>query len=49
MKIKRPKTDWSLVTEVLGVSLTSYGLFLIFPPIAFIALGSFLVYITEKE
>lgn len=49
MKIKLPKADWSLTTEVIGVSLTTYGLFLIFPPIAFIALGAFLVYITEKE
>jgi hypothetical protein len=49
MKSKLPKADWSLTTEVIGVSLASYGLFLVFPPIAFIALGAFLVYITEKE
>jgi len=49
MKIKRPKTDWSLVTEVLGVSLASYGLFLILPAISFIALGGFLIWVTEKE
>jgi hypothetical protein len=49
MKIKKPKIDWSLLTEIVGVSLTTYGLFLIFPPISFIALGAFLVYVTEKE
>jgi hypothetical protein len=49
MKIKKPIIDFSLVTEVVGVSLATYGLFLIFPPISFIALGTFLIYITEKE
>jgi len=49
MKIKKPKIDWTLLTEVVGVSLTTYGLFLIFPPMSFIALGAFLVYVTEKE
>ena len=49
MKLKKPKLDWSLTTEVIGVSLASYGLFLIFPPISFIALGSFLIWITEKN
>jgi hypothetical protein len=49
MKIKKPKIDWTLLTEIVGVSLTTYGLFLIFPPISFIALGAFLVYVTEKE
>lgn len=49
MKKKWPKINWPIVTEIIGVSLASYGLFLILPAIAFIALGSFLVYITEKE
>ena len=38
---KEKDMDWSLTTEVIGVSLASYGLFLIFPPISFIALGGF--------
>jgi hypothetical protein len=49
MKFKRPKINWPITTEIIGVSLASYGLFLVFPPVAFVALGSFLVYITEKE
>ena len=49
MKLKMPKIDWSLTTEVTGVALASYGLFLIFPPISFIALGGFLIWVTEKE
>ena len=49
MKAKKPKIDWSLTTEVLGVTLTTYGLFLIFPTISFIALGGFLIWVTEKE
>jgi hypothetical protein len=49
MKLKKPIIDWSLTTEIVGVSLATYGLFLIFPPISFIALGAFLVYISEKE
>ena len=49
MKLKKPEIDWSLTTEVVGVTLTTYGLFLIFPPISFIALGGFLIWVTEKE
>ena len=49
MKNKWAKINWPITTEIVGVSLASYGLFLIFPPVAFIALGSFLVYITEKN
>jgi len=49
MKAKKPEIDWPLTTEVIGVSLASYGLFLIFPPISFIALGGFLIWVTEKE
>jgi uncharacterized membrane protein YpjA len=47
--MKRPKIDWSLLTEIAGVGLATYGLYLISMPIAFIALGAFLVYINEKE
>jgi uncharacterized membrane protein len=49
IKFKWPKINWPITTEIIGVSLASYGLFLILPAIALIALGSFLVYITEKE
>ncbi len=49
MKLKKKDIDWSLSTEVIGVSLAAYGLFLIFPPISFIALGGFLIWVTEKE
>jgi len=47
--MKKPKIDWSLLTEIAGVGLATYGLYLISMPIAFIALGSFLIYINEKE
>ena len=47
--MKKPKLDWSLITEIAGVGLATYGLYLISMPIAFIALGTFLVYINEKE
>jgi hypothetical protein len=40
--------DVSLVIEVLGVALVTTGLALFSPPIALIALGSFLVWATEK-
>ncbi len=47
--MKKFKIDWSLLTEIAGVGLATYGLFLISMPLAFIALGTFLVYINEKE
>jgi uncharacterized membrane protein YpjA len=47
--MKKLRIDWSLLTEIAGVGLATYGLYLISMPIAFIALGTFLVYITEKE
>jgi len=47
--MKKPKLDWSLITEIAGVGLATYGLYLISVPLAFIALGAFLVYINEKE
>jgi hypothetical protein len=40
--------DVSLAIEVLGVALVTIGLALFSPPIALIALGSFLVWATEK-
>jgi len=50
MKFKLPKVriDWSTTTEVVGLGLLSYGVFLIFPPLAFITLGSFLIWAVEK-
>lgn len=49
MKIKKPNVDYSLVTEVIGVGLAGYGLYLVLPALAFVAVGAFLVYVTEKE
>jgi hypothetical protein len=40
--------DFSLAVEVVGVALATVGLALFSPPIALIALGSFLVWATEK-
>lgn len=40
--------DFSLAVEVVGVVLATTGLALFSPPIALIALGSFLVWATEK-
>jgi hypothetical protein len=40
--------DAGLVIEVVGVALVTVGLALFSPPIALIALGSFLVWATEK-
>jgi hypothetical protein len=40
--------DFSLVVEIVGVGLVTTGLALFSPPIALIALGSFLVWATEK-
>jgi hypothetical protein len=42
------RIDASLVIEVVGVALATVGLALFSPPIALIALGSFLVWATEK-
>jgi hypothetical protein len=49
MKLKKPNIDYSLVTEFIGVGLLGYGLYLILPALSFIAVGAFLIYITEKE
>lgn len=48
MKLKLPKVDWSTSIEVVGLSLVTYGVYLLFPPLAFITLGSFLVWAVEK-
>jgi len=40
--------DAGLVIEIIGVTLVTVGLALFSPPIALIALGSFLVWATEK-
>jgi hypothetical protein len=40
--------DFGLIVEVIGVVLVTTGLALFSPPIALIALGSFLVWATEK-
>ena len=48
MKFKLPKMDYSTITEVVGLSLVTYGVFLFFPPLAFITLGSFLIWAVEK-
>jgi len=47
-KFKRLTIDWPLTTEVVGIGLVTYGVFLIFPPASFIALGGFLIWVTEK-
>lgn len=47
--MKRFKIDLSLVTEITGVGLATYGLYLLNQAVAFIALGTFLIWITEKE
>jgi len=47
--MKKPKIDMSLVTEIVGVGLAGYGLYLVLPALSFIAVGMFLIWITEKE
>jgi len=42
------RIDASLVIEICGVALVTTGLALFSHPIALIALGSFLVWATEK-
>jgi biopolymer transport protein ExbB/TolQ len=42
------RIDFSLIVEIIGVALVTTGLALFSPPIALIALGSFLVWATEK-
>lgn len=40
--------DFSVALEVVGVALVTTGVALFSPPLALIALGSFLVWATEK-
>ena len=42
------KIDFTLIAEITGVVLASAGLAMFSLPIAMIALGSFLIWITEK-
>ncbi len=49
MKLKWPKIDWSIVVEMVGIVLATYGLYMIAPAISFIALGSFLIWTTERK
>jgi len=46
--MKLNKIDFSLIVEVIGISLVTSGLAMFSLPVAFIVLGSFLVWITEK-
>lgn len=48
MKLKFPKFDIALVAEISGIALITYGLSAFSFPIACIALGLFLVWVTEK-
>jgi hypothetical protein len=42
------KIDWPVIAEVVGIGLFSVGVAMISIPLAFIAVGAFLVWITEK-
>jgi hypothetical protein len=42
------KIDFSIVVEVIGVSLATTGLAMISVPLALIVAGVFLVWVTEK-
>jgi hypothetical protein len=42
------KIDFSLIAEVVGVVCATAGLAMLSLPVALIALGSFLIWITEK-
>lgn len=48
MKLKFPKFDLALIAEISGVALVTYGLSAYSLPIACIALGLFLIWVTEK-
>jgi hypothetical protein len=47
--MKKLKIDWPLVTEIVGIGLVGYGLYLVLPAFSFIAVGAFLIWVTEKE
>ena len=42
------KIDVTILTEILGVALFATGVAMISVPLALIAVGAFLVWITEK-
>jgi hypothetical protein len=42
------KIDWSIAAEILGVTLFTVGVAMFSIPLAFIALGGFLIWATEK-
>ena len=42
------KFDWVIAAEVLGVALFAVGVAMFSLPLAFIAVGGFLVWATEK-
>lgn len=42
------KIDWTIAAEILGVALFTVGVAMISVPLAFIAVGGFLVWATEK-
>lgn len=43
------KIDWPVIAEVLGIGLFAVGVAMISIPLAFIAIGGFLVWITERD
>jgi len=43
------KIDWPVLAEVLGIGLFAVGLAMIFVPAALMAVGAFLVWITERS
>ncbi len=47
--MKKPKVDMTILTEVVGLGLVGYGLFLVLPALSFIVVGAFLIWVTEKE
>jgi hypothetical protein len=42
------KLDISLITEILGITLVSIGVGIFSVPLAFIVVGGFLIWATEK-
>lgn len=42
------KLDISLITEILGISLVAIGVGMFSIPLAFIVVGGFLIWATEK-
>jgi hypothetical protein len=42
------KIDFSLISEILGVILVAVGVGMVFVPLAFVTVGGFLIWATEK-